>query len=235
MACEICQDERGGEARCPRCGYPSINAEGARALLEASTILTSSMPSGPEKLNRVIRKLQQAARADANSYIPHVRLATAYERKAQEGEPTLLRLADREINEALRLAPEEIEVHAARLSIAAKLGTLPVLRAEYEVRKAEKAFAAEALKMVDALEQAASFRTDGGIVGVEMSQRERWFKWAAIGAGSVGLLEMVIVIRSLNTPEYSLLSDIDFFLAVAFFTAAGILMLERRRYTGGKS
>lgn len=87
------------------------------------------------------------------SYIPRLRLAEAFERKAQGGLTGLLRLADREFNEALRLAPLEPAVHTARLSLAAKLGRLDALKAEYQLRKDEWPFAEDCLRMISALEQ----------------------------------------------------------------------------------
>ncbi len=230
MACEICKDERGGEKRCPRCGYPAINAEGARAMLEAADMQSSFGPVTAEALNRIIRKLQQAAKADPDSFVPHLRLANAYERKASDGEASLLRLAERELGEALRLAPEELEVHAARVSIAAKLGHLLVLKAQYEVRQDQMPIAKEVIKMIEALEQATSYRADG-IPGTESG---RWQGKVAVAAALIGFLEMAMVIySSISEERYRLVLDVDFYIATGLFTLTAFLFLGRRG-RGGK-
>lgn len=235
MACEICgadspapasPPQGGGAVRpCPRCTYPAVSAEVARTLWEAGQLVSSGLA------DQAIRKLQQALRLAPESYIPRLRLAEAFERKAQGGMMGLLRLADREFNEALRLAPHARAVHVARLSLAAKLGRLDALKAEYQLRKDELPFAEECLRMISALEQTTGLQ--GAALSPAYAQAARnkakYCFLGAAGAGVVGLVQLGTVCYRSVQGEYIQMVSMDFILCVGFLTAAGALGLEGYR------
>ena len=109
-----------------------------------------------DRARHAVRKIQEAARAAPASAVPPLRLAAAYERLAELGEPELLVLADRALATALALASSDRDVHLARLALAAKRGTLPALRAEYDACRGELPIAEECIRMIAALEQASA-------------------------------------------------------------------------------
>jgi hypothetical protein len=210
------------EPACARCGYPAVKEEAARFLAEAVAL------SGRAPVDAVIRRIQSAVKADPDAWLPRVRLARAYERRAEDGQPALLRLALREASEALRIAPGEREVHAARIGIAAKAGGLEALKAEYGAR-AEEAVMRDALRMIEAVE--ASAAAPAAVqVGLARPIRFRLMLVGAVIAGLLGIGETAMMIRAGN-PDESAGGPFgtDSVLSVAFVTAAVVLGLEAYR------
>ena len=225
MGCKVCGGElpahpAGGSASCPRCAFPAVPEEAARALLEAEELL------GAGSLDRSIRRLQHAAKLAPESHLPRLRIAAAYERKAREGEAAFLRLADRESREAVRLAPLSRDAHVARLGIAAKMGGLMGLKAHYEARVDEHPFAGECLKMIEALEEVATTRSriDAATGGAKTKARHLFF--GAAGAGFAGLVQLALVIYRSLDDDYVLTGSLDFYICVVLLTTGGVLALE---------
>jgi len=216
---------------CPRCGYPAVKEEAARMLAEAAALAAKA------PVDAVIRRIQQAVKADPDSWLPRLRLASAYQRKAEEGQPALLRLAQKEVTEALRLAPGEREVHAARIGIAAKTGALALVRAEYESRKDDPP-AQEALRMIAAVEKSASAPQEVPS-GLAKTVRFRLMLAGSVVSGLLGIGETVMMVMSTGNPgnsgDSTVMGSSDFPFAVIFVTAAVVMGLEAKRSRKGKA
>lgn len=210
---------------CPRCGYPAVKEGAARALAEAAAL------SGRAPADAVIRRIQQAVKADPDAWLARLRLASAYERKAGEGQPALLRLAQKEIADALRIAPAEREVHAARIGIAARIGSLSLIKAEYEGRK-DDPVAREALRMVEAVERSAAVPA-AVPSGLPRPVRFKIMLVGAIVTGLLGVGETVMMMMPVG--DSTMGGGMDFPLAVVFVTAAVIMGLEAYRSRKGKN
>jgi hypothetical protein len=203
---------------CRRCGHPAVREETARIILEASELAADGL------MDSAIRKFLQAVRTEPDSYISRLKLASAYARRGLEGEETLLKLAEREYDTALRLAPLERRVHLARLGLAAKLGRLPALRAEYEARSGELPFAGECLRMISVLENTPTV-VRGEIPG-EGKRKARYLFMGAATAGLTGSLTLFIVIfRTIQRGGIDVFSA-EFVLCVVLFTAAGAMTAD---------
>lgn len=220
-ACAICGAPDGGAARCTRCGSPEVPAAAARGLADAVDLLATGA------LDAAIRKCRQAATDAPESWLVRARLAAAFERKAQAGEPALFRLADRELEEAARLAPAEREVHLARVALAVKTGRLLFLRAEYSRRREELACATECLRIIETLLQS------GGVASAledslgAAALRSRFLFMGAVGAGIAGAVQMsAIVHAALQDEGLSLLEQGGFWVAALLLTGAGALAME---------
>jgi hypothetical protein len=221
-ACVVCglptPAENGG---CPRCGHPLVGDETARILLEGTKLAADGL------LDQSIRSFQKAVRTAPDSFVPRLKLAAACARKGLGGEEALLKLAEREYDTALRLAPLERAVHVARLGLAARRGGLPALKAEYEARSGELPFAAECLKMIAALE--------GGVVAGSVAapddgkRKARYLFMGAAAAVLLGGLSLFIVIyRTIDRGGVDVFS-VDFLLCVGLFTAAGAMTRDGLR------
>jgi hypothetical protein len=233
VTCEVCGRAAAGDA-CEICGHPEVPAEAARLLWEASRLAAGEDGPPPADRSRlVISRVQQAVRLAPDAWLPRLRLAAAFERKAGEDEPALARLAEREYGEALKLAPERREVHVARLAFAARRDGLPALRAEYEARRGSLACAEECLRMIQALEEALALAPRAGRRGAGAREPRRgvsrWLLPGAVAAGLLGGLEVWMVARkSVEVEEetFAMTESPDFYAAVVLWTAAGALGLE---------
>jgi len=219
VACEICGSEGTDPGPCPRCGYPGVSQEGARALKEAADLAAAGA------LDKAIRKLQQAVRSAPESYLPRLRLAQVYERMSYDGAPALLRLAEKEIGEAMRLGPAERDVHVLRLSLAAKLGRLPSLKEEYRFRSSGLPFSGECLRMIDALERIGSPVVRAPVLD-DARAKARYFFLGAAGAGVTGLMLLALVVYRSMGQERVQVASVDFVLCAVLFTTCVILVLE---------
>lgn len=219
-ACPVCGGPA-GSGRCPRCGHPDVPEAAARALAEAMELLAAGA------LDAAIRRCRQAVTDAPAAWIPRLRLADAFERKAQSGEPALFRLADRELAEAGKLAPDERDVHLARVALAAKTGRLPFLRAEFTRRRDSLACAVECLRIIDSLDAVGGLGTAVAAATGESALRARFMFAGAVGAGIAGVVQMSAVIHAAMAEEgYDLTGQGGFWLAVVLLTAAGGLGLE---------
>lgn len=229
MACPVCGGETppDGSAPCPRCAHPAVAEEAARSLLEAGDLLQAG------RLDRAVQRIQHAIKTAPASYIPHLRLAAAYERKAQDGQEVFLRLAEREAEEAVRLAPAERAAHEGRLSIAAKRGRLAALRAEYDLRRQELPFAEECLRMIAAMERIGTTRETLSAGLGSGKTKSRYFFLGAGGAALLGLIPLVAVVHRSMDESYAMLGSMDFYACAGLFTGAGILALEGYRALKG--
>lgn len=219
MPCEICGADRGEGGPCARCGHPVIAAEAARALAEAADLLRDG------GVDQAIRRVQQAVKAAPEAWLPHLKLAVLYERKAGGGEAPLLRLADREYTEAVKLGPLEREPHVARLGLAARLGRLPFLKAEYERRKDELPFAPDCLRMIGALELARTAPATGDLRFPNTPPR------MLLLGGGIGLmlglaLLSVVTWGSVNDETSSLLGQPGLWVSIVLLTGSAVLLLE---------
>lgn len=219
-ACPICGGAEPG-IRCARCGSPEVPEAAARGLAEALSLLAAGAHDA------AIRKCRQAVTDAPESWLVRVRLAGAFERKAQSGEVALFRLADRELEEAARLAPTEREVHLARVALGAKTGRLPFLRAEFSRRQSELACAVECLRIIEMLQQA------GGVTSAiedtlgAAALRSRFLFMGAAGAGIAGAVQMSAVIHAAVQEEgYDLLGQGGFWIAVLLLTGSAALATE---------
>ena len=209
------------EGGCPRCGYPLVGAETARVLLEGTKLAADGL------LDQSIRSFQKAVRMAPDSFVPRLKLAAAYVRKGLGGEEALLKLAEREYDTALRLAPLDRTVHLARLGLAARRGSLPSLKAEYEARSGELPFAAECLKMIAALET-------GGVAGsaVDPDDGKRKVRYLFMGAAAAllmgGLSLFFVIYRAIDRGGVDVFS-VDFLLCVGLLTAAGAMTMDGLR------
>ena len=217
MTCQVCGIEKPEEARCPQCGHPEVPEAAAKLLAEARSLVAAG------ELDRSIRTAPDAA-------LPHLRLAQGYERKLLGGEMALQALVEREFREALRLSPRDREVHIARLGFWVRTGRLPFLKAEYERRKEELPFAEECLKILDVLGRSVAIADSVDAVTGAATMRARYFFISAAGLGTVGLVELgVVITRILNDEQYAMMAHMDFFICAGCLTAAGILILEALR------
>jgi len=219
MRCEVCGADRGEGGACVRCGHPALAAEASRALAEAADLLREG------SVDQAIRRVQQAVKAAPEAWLPHLKLAALYERKADAGESTLLRLADREFTEAVKLGPLEREPHVARLGLAARLGRLPFLKAEYERRRDDLPFAADCLRMIAALELAKPAPATGDLRFPNTPPR------ILLLGGGIGLmlglaLLSVVTWGSVNDQSSSLLAQPGLYLSIVLLTGAAVLLLE---------
>lgn len=224
MACEICGTESGGApgagTPCVRCGFPAVGAEPAGLLAEAAGLVRDG------EVDRAIRKVQQAAKAAPEAWLPRVRLAVLYERKGLAGEEPLLRLADREYAEAIRLAPQEREPHVARLGLSARLGRLPLLRDEYKRRRDELPFAADCLRIIDALEGTVMTARPAGDLRFPNTPPR-----LLLLAGGVALLLglallSVVTWGSVNDEGMSITAQPGLWVSIVLLTGAAVLLLE---------
>lgn len=231
VPCSVCgaeaADGAGGAAACSRCGYPELPEEAARFVMEGEELLAAG------SVDRSVRRFQQAAKLSPDASLPHIRMAAAYERKSQEGETAFLRLAERELREAVRLAPGSREAHVARISLAAKAGGLAALKTHYESRIEEYPFSRECLNMIGALEELAKTRDRVDRVTGAAKTRARYLFLGAGGAGLAGLLELALVIYRSLEDEYSLAGSPDFYICVALFTGGTVMALEGWRALKG--
>lgn len=232
MACEVCGLEAfvptAGVATvaCTQCGFPEVGEEAARALAGAADLVAAGA------IDRAVRKLQQAAKASPDSYIPHLRLVAVYERKGRE-EAAFLRLADRAMSEALRLGPRERDVHVARLGLAAKLGRLKAVREEYLACANDDPLAKECTQMIDAMERISSAGSVVALATGSGKAKARYCFLGATAAGVVGLVELVLVVRQSLSDDDGSSGVLNFFLCVVMLTAASILGLEGVRALKG--
>lgn len=218
--CPVC-GEAVADGRCPRCGHPDVPEAAARCLAEAMDLLAAGAHDA------AIRRCRQAVTDAPDAWIPRVRLAAAFERKAQADEPGLFRLAERELGEAKRLAPDERHVHLARVALAAKTGRLPFLRAEFARRRDELGCAAECLRIIESLEAAGGLGTTMAAATGESALRARFMFAGAVGAGIAGIVQMSALIHAAMQDEaYDLTGQGGFWLSVVLLTAAGGLGLE---------
>jgi len=226
-ACESCGAALSAAGPCARCGHPAVSAAAAKALAEASDLVAVG------QYDIALRRTQAAVKEAPESWLPRLRLAQLYGRKAVDGEPALQRLADREMGEAMRLGPLEKEVHFVRIASLAKGGGFTALRADYEGRKGVLPAAEECLKMIDALESAAAFARGQANPVDNLNIRARMFLMTSVitGVGTLGILvEIMWQIR--NRPEYEMMASVDFYLCSGLLTATGILALEFLRAKG---
>lgn len=196
-----------------------VGNETARVLLEGTGLAADGL------LDQAIRVFQKAVRMEPESFFPRLKLAAAYARKAQDGGEALLKLAEREYDAALRLAPHERSVHVARLGLAARLGRLPFLKAEYEMRAGELPVAAECLKMIAALETGSGAVANPG----DGERKVRYLFMGAAAAALMGILVFFIVVyRAMERGGVDVFS-FEFLLCVCLFTAAGAMIVDGLR------
>jgi thiol-disulfide isomerase/thioredoxin len=102
------------------------------------------------KVDLAIGALQRCIRANPESFQAHARLGQAYEKKRNEG-AQFLRLAERELSEALRLAPPEPGPHDLLCRLAMALGRTERVKEEYRAggRFKDLPFARECLMTLD--------------------------------------------------------------------------------------
>lgn len=225
--CESCHAPLAGARSCARCGHPLVQGEAASLLGEAADLVAVGQP------DLALRKTQQAAKLSPEAWLPRLRLAVMFDRKVARGETSLRPLADREMSEALRIAPEEMEIHSVIIAQRIRSGGFAAVRAEYEARRGKLAVADECLKIIDALESAGGaarkvLETEGA-----SPYKERMFLIAALltGAGVIGLV-VGMAIKFMQKGPYSLLASVDFYLSLVLFAATGILAMEFLRAKG---
>ncbi len=228
--CPVCAAAVPAGARCLRCGAPEVPEAAARGLAEAVDLLAAGA------LDAAIRRCRQASADAPESWFVRVRLAAAFERKAQSGETALYRLADRELAEAAKLAPGEREVHLARVTLGAKTGRLPFLRAEFTRNKSELVCAEECLRIIDSLEQVGGLGDVVDAATGSAALQARFMFAGAVGAGIAGVVQMSAIIHAAMQVEgYDLTAQGGFWLAVLLLTGAGALGLEGwRRLNAGR-
>lgn len=219
MTCPVCGGAAEAGVRCPQCGAPDVPEDAARALAEARVLAASG------DLDRSIRVIHAAVKAAPGAALPHLRLAEAYERKMRGGETALTSLADREFREALRLAPADRDVHISRLGFWTRAGRLNALRLEYTRRREELPFADECLRILDTLERSGAVAGALDAASGATALRARYLFISAAGLGVIGLVEVSVVVYSaMRDDEYVMMSDMNFFVAVAGLTTAAILV-----------
>jgi len=118
---------------------PSFSLDDAVRLLESGD------------LDHAIGAFQRYLRISPDSFVAHLKLAQAYQKKALTGERLLWKLAERECSAAIRLAPPDQAAHEALIEIAVKLGLGGVLRTQYETKYRSLPFAAECIEKVRSL------------------------------------------------------------------------------------
>ena len=226
--CESCGNALLGEGACSRCGNPVLTGEAARLVGESSDLLAV----GQVELS--LRKAQQAVKSAPDSWIPRLRLAELYWKKAESGEAALERLGDREMAEAMRLGPAEKAVHTAHIARISRSGDFEALRTEYKARLEGLPVAEECLKMIDAMETSAKLLDEGEKIGsAGAGYRAKMFAGSAIitmVAGGAILVKMAL--KGLNDPEYRMIGGKDFIMAAVFVTATLALGLEFLRASG---
>ncbi len=226
MACEVCgMETREGEA-CGHCGFPDIPQPVAKAL-----IIALRMAAGGQ-LEHAISKARQAVRDAPNSWLVHLRLGSLYERKMDAVDASMGRLAEREYAESLKLAPENRDVHTARISLASKTGSLEAVKAEYEVRQKEWPAAADFLGIIGALEKSAALRKEARKPDTAAMWKFRMYLLAG-GFTLLGAAAMfILVLKRINEEGYEILNSMDFYSCVALVTATGIFVMEALRARG---
>jgi len=100
------------------------------------------------EVDRAIGALQRCIRVTPESFHAHLRLGQAYEKKRREG-TQFLRLAERELAEAIRLVPPEQGAHDLLCRLARSLGRTERLKEEYRGAFKELPFARECLYELD--------------------------------------------------------------------------------------
>lgn len=223
MSCRICGAETAEGDPCGQCGCPRVPDATAKALAEARDLVAVGA------LDQSIRLIHAAIKAAPDDFLPHLRLAQAYERKIQGGEASFVVPAEREFREALRLAPADREVHVARLALGVRAGRLAALRAEYR-RREDLPFSAECLKILDTLARTTAVAEAVDAATGAADLRGRFLLVFAAALAAVGLVELgVVVHRAMHSEAYVMMASMDFYISVACLTAAGVLALEAIR------
>lgn len=227
-ACEICGVETGEGRPCARCGHPLVSAEASRLMAEAADLSSVGQPE------LALRKIQQAAKLDGNSWVPRLKLAMIYESRASSGEPALQTLAERELSEAMRLGPMEREVHAARIERAARRGGLQLLRGEYTEKLDTLPVAGECLRMIEAMEQAAKAAGEGEkLPPPAQNYRAKMFLVSGLMSAicTFGMV-LKVVVKYQNYNDYVFVGGGDFWATLLWLTATMVLGLEYLRASG---
>jgi hypothetical protein len=227
-ACESCGKEKPENRNCNRCGFPALTGDASRLMAEAADLAEVG------QADQALHKIQQAAKLSGDSWIPRLKLGQIFEAKAMAGNPGLQRLADREFSEAMRLGPLERDVHAARIERVARRGGLALLRAEYTEKLQTLPVAAECLRMIDALEQAARVAgAEEPIPPPAENYRAKMFLVSCVLA-ALGTFTMLIKMIMMNRAEfdYVFVGGLDFWVALVFLTSSMVLGLEFLRASG---
>lgn len=124
-----------------------MTPEAEAALAEGERLLAAG------QVDPALHAFQRVLRDAPDSWRAHFGAARAYERKGGTGPAaTFWRMADREFEAAIGLAPGERELHLARLAVAGKCGRLDSLRVEYRTGPhKDLPFAGECVRMITAL------------------------------------------------------------------------------------
>lgn len=210
-----------------RCGHPAVQGEAAKLLGEAADLASV----GQHDL--ALRRVQQAVKAEPGSWVPRVRLAAIYEGRADAGEAALRALAERELAEALRLSPEEMEVHTAVIASRIRRSGITAVRAEYEARRGTLGVAEECLRIIDSLEASKDIAGKVAVVMGPSIYRVRMFGISAV-VTAVGfvLAAIGLFVRFFREGPSRIFSSPEFYICVLLFASTGILAMEFFRAKG---
>lgn len=115
----------------------------------------------------------------------HLDLAAEYWRRAREGRPGLVQLADREWRAAMDRVPPDPAAHTPVIEVATRYGQLDELKALYASRESEWPFAAGLLAQIRAIEAA---QAAGRAMPLRSKHAGDWLQFGTFVFGATDVL-----------------------------------------------